>query len=211
MEIHRPQSKQPIPDHAKKVFSGVVFDTYQWEQELFDGTKTLFEKLKRPDTVVIFPVYDDGRIMLTEQEQPGKEPFIGATGGRVDEGEEILDAAKRELLEESGYEASEFILLNAQHPTSKIDWVVYTFIAKGLKKVAEMNLDGGEKITLKPVTFDEFIELGTNEHFAEKEIIFQLLEARLYPQKMEGLRALFNPLSSTMLSMSPHQESVFIA
>ena len=193
MEIKRPKSKQPIPDNAKKVFGGVLFDVYQWEQELFDGTKTLFEKLKRPDTVVVFPVLDDGKIILTEQEQPGKEPFIGATGGRVDEGEDILEAAKRELLEESGYEASEFILWDAQHPTSKIDWVVYTFIAKGLKKVADMNLDAGEKINLKLVNLDEFIEIAINKNFVEKEIIPKLYEAKLYPEQKEELKKLFNP------------------
>ena len=105
MNIERPKSKQPIPDHAKVVFKGVMFDVYQWEQELFDGSKTTFEKLKRPDTVVTFPILPDGKILLTKQEQSGKEPFIGATGGRVDEGEDILDAAKRELMEETGYEA----------------------------------------------------------------------------------------------------------
>lgn len=193
MEISRPKSKQPIPDNAKKVFGGVLFDVYQWEQELFDGTKTLFEKLKRPDTVVVFPVLDDGKIILTEQEQPGKEPFIGATGGRVDDGEDILEAAKRELLEESGYEASEFILWDAQHPTSKIDWVVYTFIAKGLKKVSDMNLDAGEKITLKLVNLDEFIEIAINKNFVEKEIIPKLYEAKLHPEKKEELKRLFNP------------------
>lgn len=77
---------------------------------------------------------DDGKILLTELEQPGQEPFMGACGGRVDDGENILEAAKRELLEETGYEASEYTLWDAQHPTSKIDWVVYTFAAKGLKK-----------------------------------------------------------------------------
>jgi len=193
MEINRPKSKQPIPDNAKKVFDGVLFDVYQWEQKLFDGTTTVFEKLKRPDTVVVFPVLDDGRIILTEQEQPGKEPFIGATGGRVDEGEDILEAAKRELLEESGYEASEFVLWDAQHPTSKIDWVVYTFIAKGLKKVADMNLDAGEKINLKLVSLDEFIEIAINKNFVEKEIIPKLYEAKLYSEKKEELKKLFNP------------------
>jgi len=174
MNILRPKSQQPIPDDAKKVFKGVMFDVYQWEQELFDGTKTTFEKLKRPDTVVVFAVLPDGKILLTEQEQPGKDSFIGATGGRVDEGEDILTAAKRELLEESGYEASEFVLWDAQHPTSKIDWVVYTFVAKGLKKVSDIHLDAGEKIKLKSVTLDELIEIGITERFSEKEIIPKL-------------------------------------
>jgi len=194
MNISRPPSKQPIPDHAKKVFAGVLFDVYQWEQEMFDGTKSTFEKLKRPDTVVVYPVMDDGRIILTEQQQPGKEPFVGTTGGRVDEGEDILEAAKRELLEESGYEASEFILWDAQHPTSKIDWVVYTFIAKGLKKVAEMNLDAGEKIILKPLEFDEFMNTVIGKNFIEKEIVSKIYEAKLDPQKKEELRTLLKPL-----------------
>lgn len=196
MEIKRPKSRQPIPKNAERVFKGVVFDVYQWEQELYDGTKKTFEKLKRPDTVVVFPVLSDGTIILTEQEQPGKEPFIGATGGRVDEGEDIITAAKRELLEESGYEAEEFILWDSQHPISKIDWVVYTFIAKGLKKVADLKLDGGEKIKLLPSTLDNLIDVATNSHqdFYEKEVIVKFFDAKLNPEKMKELRELFKPL-----------------
>lgn len=74
MKIERPKSLQPMPENAKRVFKGIIFDVYQWEQEMFDGGKETFEKLKRPNTVVVFPVFPDGRIMLTEQEQPGKAP-----------------------------------------------------------------------------------------------------------------------------------------
>jgi len=159
MKIERPKSKQPIPENAKRVFKGVIFDVYQWEQEMYDGTKSTFEKLKRKDTVTVFPVLSDGKIILTEQEQPGSEPFIGATGGRVEEGEEILVAAKRELLEETGYEAQEFILWDSRQITKKIDYAVFTFIAKGLKKVADINLDGGEKIKLLPTSLDGLIDI----------------------------------------------------
>ena len=183
-----------MPDHAKCVFKGKIFDVYQWEQAMYDGTTKTFEKLKRPDTVVVFPILDDGRILLTEQEQPGKKPFIGACGGRMDEGEDVLEAAKREFLEETGYEAQEYILWKAVHPTSKIDWVVYLFIAKGCKKVSDQALDGGEKISLKIVSFDELLQIGRDPKFSEKEIITDLYEALVDPTKYVELKKLFAPL-----------------
>lgn len=188
MDIPKPKSKQPLPDNAKKVFEGVIFDVYQWEQKMFDGSLETFEKLKRPDTVIVFPIMDDGKILLTKQEQPGKEPFIGAAGGRVDKGEEILDAAKRELLEESGYEASEFILWKSMQPISKIEWSVYVFVARSLKKVADLHLDAGEKIELMPVDFDEFLQVAIQPNFYEQEIYRDVVEAMLDPKKKEELK-----------------------
>lgn len=195
MNIQRPISKQPRPDNAKCVFKGVMFDTYQWEQEMYDGSKKTFEQINRPDTVVVFPVLPDGKIILTKQEQPGKKPFVGATGGRVDEDEDILAAAKRELLEESGYEAEEFILWDARYPVVKLDWVVYTFIAKGLKKVADPHPDSGEKIELLYLTLAELIEIATDEdtYFAEEEIVAKFVEAKFDSQKKEELKELFRP------------------
>ena len=193
MDIERPKSKQPLPDHAKKVFSGVIFDVYHWEQKMFDGSTATFEKLKRPDTVIVFPVLPNGRIILTEQEQPGKKPFIGAAGGRLDPGETILEAAERELLEETGYKANHYTLWHSEQPTSKIEWAVYIFIAKKVEKIAEANPDAGEKIILKQVMFDEFLDIGVQENFYEKEIVPLLYQAMLDKDKKEKLRKLFDP------------------
>lgn len=71
MTIKRPASKQPIPQTAKRVFEGKLFDVYQWDQELFDGKTITFEKLKRPDTVNVIPITTDGQIVISEQEQTG--------------------------------------------------------------------------------------------------------------------------------------------
>ncbi len=194
MNIERPKSKQPIPEDAKLVFKGKIFDTYQWEQEMYDGSKTTFEKVKRPDTVVVFPVLEDGTILLTEQVQPGRDPFIDAPSGRVDEGEEVLEAAKRELVEETGYEADEYILWKAIHPVTKIEWVCYTFIAKGCKKVREEDPDNGEKIKLKPVSFDELLELSDSPIFRAQESVKDFFQARLNDQKYRELKELFKPI-----------------
>ena len=58
-ELHaykRPTSKQPIPDHAKLVFKGTVYSVYQWDQEMYDGSTKVFEKVARADSATVIPV-----------------------------------------------------------------------------------------------------------------------------------------------------------
>ena len=191
--ILRPLSRQPMPPEARKVFEGVVFDVYQWPQTLYNGSIATFEKLKRRDTAVVYAVQPDGRILLTRQEQPGIAAYIGAAGGQVEDGEDVIVAAARELLEETGYKAGSYHLWNAVHPTSKIDWVVYTLVAHGAEKVAQPDLDDGEKIETMLVTFDEFLELACEPGFAEREVLPQIVEARYNPQKRAELAAFFAP------------------
>lgn len=188
MTIQRPKSKQPLPKKAKKVFKGVLFDVYQWQQKMFDGSTQTFEKLKRADTVMIVPITKDGKIILTEQEQPGKRSFISVVGGRVENGENIQDAAQRELLEEAGCKTEKLVLWNAIQPVGKIEWAVYTFIAKNCEVVSKPELDAGEKIKLKFVTFEEFIEIVAQDDFDDLEIVMKIAEARIDPKKMKSLR-----------------------
>lgn len=181
-----------MPPNAKLVFKGVIFDVYQWAQKMFDGSTGIFEKLKRADTTVVIPVTPEGKIVLTIQEQPGKAPFLGCAGGRLEPGEDPLAAARRELLEETGYTSDDFFLWHALQPVSKLDWAVYTFIAKDCRKTAEQNLDSGEKIELKLVDFEEFVRVVTEDNsFLETETVIELLRARQDPAKMAKIRELF--------------------
>lgn len=192
MKVSRPQSKQPIPPSAKKVFDGIIFDIYQWEQKMYDGSIATFEKARRKaDSVGVLPVTSEGKIILTKQEQPQEEPFIGSIGGRMDKGEEPIDTAKRELMEESGYKAKEFVLLQAIQPEIKVDWATYTFIAKGLEKIADMSLDAGEKIELVEYSFDEFLDLVTQDNFRDSELALFLLKTKASPQELTEIRKMF--------------------
>lgn len=188
MKIEGPQSKQPIPPQAKRVFKGIIFDVYQWEQELYNGKTAVFEKLKRPDTAIIIPVLPDGTIIIADQEQPDKAPFIGLLGGRVDEGEESLEAAKRELKEESGYESDDWSLFSAVQPISKMDWTIFTFVARNCKKTGDQNLDGGEKVTLRTVSLDELMEMVVEDKLHDPDLKMKFLKARLDPRKMVELK-----------------------
>lgn len=194
MEIKKPESKQPMPSHAKLVFKGVIFDVYQWEQEMFDGTKKTFEKLKRADAAVVIPVTQERNILIETDEQPGRKKVTTLPAGRIEEGEDPLQAAERELLEETGYKADELIFWKAFQPYSKIDWTIFYFIGKGCKKVAEQNLDGGEKISIREVSFDELVNIATEgvfEDFQNTDLAETFLRAKQNLNKIEELRKLF--------------------
>jgi ADP-ribose pyrophosphatase len=192
MNVERPKSRQSFPENAKKVFSGHIFDVYQWEVIDYDGKPRIFEKLKRADTSVVIPVTEDGKIIMANQEQPNKGKYLGCLGGRVDEGETPFEAAKRELLEESGYESNQWDLLFSTQPVAKIEWAVYLFIAKNCKKVAEQNLDGGEKIDLIYLSFEEFVDLVLSDEFYDIELKFEVIKYKLNGTLEEFKKKLLN-------------------
>jgi ADP-ribose pyrophosphatase len=175
MNVPRPLPTQPIPDSATKVFAGKIFSTYQWPQRLYDGKTVTFEAVRRPDSVNVLPVTAAGKIILTRQEQPGMRPFIGALGGRVDEGETPLQAAERELHEEAGLRTDQLELWDATHIAEKVDWVAWTFIAKGCSKASGQQVDDGERIELIEVTFDEYMDIIAQDNYRDTEIALKLL------------------------------------
>jgi len=154
MQITRPPSKQPLPPHARLVFLGVLADVYHWEQELYDGTKMTFEKIIRADSVQVIPVTSEGKIIIMDQEQPGLGKFTSLVGGKSERGEDPFLAAKRELLEETGMEGERWELLASFNPFATPEWMWFYFVVKDLKKITEPHPDGGERITLREVTFD---------------------------------------------------------
>lgn len=191
-DVIRPKSRQPIPSDAKRVFEGKIFDVFQWEQTLFDGSKATFEKVKRLDSVNVFPVTSDGKIIITEQEQPGESPFLSAFGGRIERDEAPLDAAKRELMEEVGFVAKEWTLWKSVQPFSKIDWAIFSFVAKGIDKMSENKGDAGERIRLKYVTFDEFLEVVADPRYRDIEVSVAMFRILKDPEELQKLRTLFS-------------------
>ncbi len=179
----------PIPEHAKMVFKGKIFEVWQWEQKLFDGTTATFERLKRPSTAQVIPVVG-AKILIVDQQQPDTKHFTTVPGGRCDEGEDPLVAAKRELLEETGYVSDDWELFRKENPVGKMEWTIYTYVARNCKKVQEPELDPGEKMSACLITFEEFIQLGSSADFYDKELDLELSRAQFDLAKKEELNKL---------------------
>lgn len=163
-----------VPSKAKLVFHGEIFDTYQWDQEMYDGSTATFEMLKRPDTVEIIAV-KDGKVVLEDQEQPGKPKHLTLPAGRVEPGEDVLVAAQREMLEETGMSFAKWELKFVYQPAVKIDWFVHTFLATEFTEQIDQNLDSGEKISTELVDLSKVVRLMQSNDMEASEYIMRQL------------------------------------
>ena len=153
-----PEGAVLIPDNATKVFSGEIFDVYQSPQEMYDGSIKTFEMLKRPDTVLVVPVTQEGKVWAIKEEQPGRGVReMRLPGGRMDvPGETALQAAQRECEEEIGVRFNEWYYLESMQPVKKIDWYVHVFVAKDVSGIVPTRHDNGEKIEIFQTTYKKF-------------------------------------------------------
>ena len=170
--------KNKLPKNARRVFKGEIFEVWQWPQKMYDGSTETFEMLKRPDTAVVIPVVGDKILILTQAQPNRPKAFYSIAGGRRGKGETPLNAAKRELLEETGYVSRDWKLWNSVDPVGKMVWTVYTYIARDCIFWQPPRPDAGEKVSAKLISFDEFLNLADEPDFYEKELKNFLLRTR---------------------------------
>lgn len=182
-----PKSSQPIPEKAQKVFTGILFDVWQWEQEMYDGSIEVFEKVSRRPSVGVLPITKEHKIVLTVQEQPGMQEFISLVGGIVDPNENISVAAHRELREEVGAVTNDMELWYSVQPVTKVEWPIYLFVARNCEQISDITPDAGEKIKLKYVTWEEFLSIIYLDKFRDKELSLHLMKLMKNKEKFKEL------------------------
>lgn len=117
--------------------------------------------LEYPEWVNVIAITEDGKFVMVQQYRHGlQNVYTELVAGVTEPGEEPLEAAQRELLEESGYSGGRWELLTVigQNP-SACNNLTHCFLARGVRKTAGQDLDATEDINVTLLTENEVFDM----------------------------------------------------
>lgn len=160
------------------IFSGKIIKVYCDEVEFSDGTRTQRELVSHREAVAVVAVTEKQELlMVTQYRYPIGRNMVELPAGLIDEGEEPLEAAKRELKEETGHEAEKWELLTSVYSSpGSHDEKIYIFLAEKLTHVSELCLDEYERLTFSAEPIKNMInKIASGEIHDGKTLIGVLL------------------------------------
>jgi ADP-ribose pyrophosphatase len=150
---------------SKVLYVGKVFRLQRDTVIEPGGVRADRDIIVHPGSVVVLPIFEDGRILLIRQYRHSVGEFLWElVAGRKEPKETPLAAARRELIEETGYRAKNLRKMMTVIPTPGFanEWM-WIFAAEGLQQ-GDAQPEEDEKITVKKLTLkqvDSMIEKGT--------------------------------------------------
>jgi ADP-ribose pyrophosphatase len=137
----------------KLVYSGDFLKVRRDLAQLPDGSTASREFVVHPGAAAMVPIAEDERILVERQYRyPMGAMYVEIPAGKLDAGEQSLQAARRELLEETGYEAGRWAFLTQVHPAIGFsDEVMDLYLAKDLV-LKERSMDVDEFLEVEWVT-----------------------------------------------------------
>jgi len=133
------------------------------------GKEGLFDVLESKNWANIIAITTDSKVIMVQQFRFGTgEVTLEFPAGTIDEGEKPIDAANRELLEETGSKAEKIFKIGDCKPNPAfLTNTCHHFLASGVEVIKEQNLDEHEEVTIKLVPLNEVESLilnGTINH-----------------------------------------------
>jgi len=143
---------------SKQIFRGRYLKVEQDQVQAPDGKTYFREYILHPGAAMMIPLLSNGNVVMIHQYRHAmKQVFLEFPAGKRDHGEESLITAKRELREETGYEAKDWKFLTTIHPViGYSNEHIDLFLAKELT-LAERQLDHGEFIEVVEVKPQELM------------------------------------------------------
>lgn len=172
---------------SKEVYSGRLLHVYKDDILLPNNKQSTREYIVHNGAVAVVPLLDSGSVICEHQfRYPVGRVVVEIPAGKLDsKGEDHLEAAKRELREETGYSASEWISLGAIYPSvAYTTEIIYLYLARNLKR-GERELDEDEFLNVVEVPLSSLVEKIMDGEIEDAKTVVAILKAKLYLESEE--------------------------
>ena len=145
---------------SEEIFDGVILHVFKDTVQLPNGHPATREVIRHVGAVGVIPVTEDGKVIIERQfRYPLNSVITEIPAGKLDSfTEDRLSAAKRELEEETGYTAQEWIPMGDYYPTpAYCDERITLYLAKGLR-LGQRHLDEDEFLNFEAVPLATLVE-----------------------------------------------------
>jgi len=169
---------------TKTLYKGIIVNVRRDVAMMSNGARVPREVVEHPGGVGIVPLTNDNKVLMVRQYRyPMEEELLEIPAGKLDNGEDPLECAIRELSEETGCTAGKYVDLGAMYPSPGFcREILYIYLALDLQS-GKMHLDENELLSVEPVDIDELIEKIMANKVPDAKTVIGILKAKKYLEK----------------------------
>ena len=160
---------------SEKIYDGAIINLRRDQVTVINGT-SYREIIEHNGGAVLAAITDQGKMVMVRQfRKPAERVMLEVPAGKIDSGEEAIDAARRELKEETGYTASKIKFLTQFYPSvGYSEEILYLFLCTGLTP-GETDFDENEAIDIEEYDIDDLLNMVMSGSIEDAKTIIAIM------------------------------------
>ncbi|MGB2728255.1 MAG: NUDIX hydrolase [Halobacteriota archaeon] len=157
---------------SKQIYEGRIVNLRVDTVSLPDGRTKLREIVVHPGAAAIVPLMNEEVLLVEQYRKAVDSPTLEIPAGTIEEGESPEECAKRELIEETGFQASKLDKLIEYYPSPGFSSeMIHVFKASGLKKVS----DAEAELSITFVRLEELLAMIKRGEIKDSKTVIGVL------------------------------------
>jgi ADP-ribose pyrophosphatase len=187
MDAKKPLLGKSRVNKTREIYHGRSFSFVAEEITLPNGVRTEHAMVRHPGSTGVVPLGIDGKVVMTLQYRHAVgEYLLEIPAGTIEAGESPLACARRELEEETGFVAEEFIRIAAVHIIPAYsDERIDVYLARGLTPSTQ-NLDQDEILQVMHYPLEELMRMVREGAITDALTLLALHQAWMYLHGFSG-------------------------